>query len=175
MGLVVASWNFLENVPLMKTSALIVLQIAIVLVGVGAFSFLLWEPHIEGRNAHATLFEIYCNDAFLAYAYMASIPFFVALFQAFKVVGYARQNRVLSPAAIKALRAIQYCGITIMGFVAAGEIFILVYGDKEDRPAGVFMGILITIGAIVIATMAAMCERIFKNAMEIKSRNAPTV
>lgn len=62
-----------------------------------------------------------------------------------------------------------------MGFVAVGEVLSFVYGDKEDRPAGVFMGILITIGAIVIATMAAMCERIFKNAMEIKSRNAPTV
>jgi hypothetical protein len=27
-----------------------------VLIGIGAFVLLLWEPHIEGRNATATLF-----------------------------------------------------------------------------------------------------------------------
>jgi hypothetical protein len=49
---------------------------------------MLWEPHVEGVNAHATLFEKYFNP-FVVYAYVASIPFFVALYQAFKVLGYA--------------------------------------------------------------------------------------
>ena len=38
-------------------------------------------------------------------------------------------------------------------------------------PAGVFMGILITFGSIVIATAAAMFERILQNAVDIKSEN----
>ena len=74
-------------------------QSVIVLIGVGTLALLLWEPHLEGRNAHATPFEIYFKDPFLAYAYVASIPFFAALFQAFKVLGYTRQNKVFSPAA----------------------------------------------------------------------------
>ena len=56
---------------------------------------------------HATLFEIYFKDPFLAYAYIASIPFFVALYQAFKVLGYAGQNKVFSQAAVKAMRTIK--------------------------------------------------------------------
>ena len=74
----------------MKRSSTIFLQVVIVLIGIGALALLLWEPHIEGRNAHATLFEIYFKDPFLAYAYIASIPFFVALYQAFKLLGYCR-------------------------------------------------------------------------------------
>src|SRR5882757_4418154 len=70
--------------PLVPTKFL---QAVIVLIGIGALALMLWEPHIEGRNAHATLFEIYFKDPFLAYAYIASIPFFVALYQAFKVLG----------------------------------------------------------------------------------------
>ena len=50
------------------------LQFVIALVGIGALALLLWDPHIEGRNAHATLFEIYFKDPFLACAYIASIP-----------------------------------------------------------------------------------------------------
>ena len=61
----------------MKRSSTIFLQIVIVLIGIGAVALLLWEPQIEGRNAHATLFEIYFKDPFLAYAYIGSIPFFV--------------------------------------------------------------------------------------------------
>ena len=134
----------------MKRSSTIFLQIVIVLIGIGALALLLWEPHIEGRNAHATLFEIYFKDPFLAYAYIASIPFFVALYQAFKVLGYAGQNKVFSPAAVKALRTIKYCAIAIIGFVAVSVVFMPFSDpDDDDRPQGVFMGILITFGSIV--------------------------
>ena len=130
----------------MKRSSPLFLQIVIILIGIGALALMLWEPHIEGRNAHATLFEIYFNDPFLAYAYVASIPFFVALYQAFKVVGYAGQNKVFSHAAVKALRTIKYCAIALIGFVAVGEIFIM-FGNSDDRAGGVFMGVLITFGS----------------------------
>ena len=158
----------------MKRSATIFLQVVIVLIGIGTLALLLWEPHIEGRNAHATLFEIYFKDPFLAYAYIGSIAFFVALYQAFKILGYAGQNKVFSQAAVKALRTIKYCAIAIIGFVAVSVIFIM-FADKDDRPAGVFMRILIAFPSIVIATAAAMFERILQNAVDIKSENDLTV
>jgi len=158
----------------MKRGSTIFLQLVVVLIGIGALALLLWEPHIEGRNAHATLFEIYFKDPFLAYAYIASIPFFVALYQAFKALGYVRQNKTFSQATVKALGTIKYCAIAIIGFVAVGLIF-LVFGDREDRPAGVFMRILITFPSIVVATAAAMFERILQNAVDIKSENDLTV
>ena len=158
----------------MKRSSTIFLQIVVVLIGIVALALMLWEPHIEGRNKHATLFEIYFKDPFLAYAYIASIPFFVALYQAFKVLGYAGQNKVFSQEAVKALRTIKLCAMVIVGFVAVGEIFIML-GDSDDRAGGVFMGILITFASIVIATTAAMFERILQNAVDLKSENDLTV
>jgi hypothetical protein len=162
----------------MKMRSLVVptifLQAVIVLIGIGALALMLWEPHIEGRNAHATLFEIYFNDPFLAYAYLASIPFFVALYQAFNVLGYIRENKAFSQATVKALRTIKFCALAIVGFVAVGELFIML-GDSDDRAGGVFIGILITFGSVVSATAATMFERILQNAMDIKSENDLTV
>jgi len=57
---------------------------------------------------------------------------------------------------------------------AASVIFIM-FADKDDRPAGVFMRILIAFPSIVIATAAAMFERILQNAVDIKSENDLTV
>ena len=160
----------------MKRSSTIFLQVVIVLIGIGALAVLLGEPRIEGRNAHATLFETYFKDPFLAYAYIASIPFFVALYQAFQVLGYVRQNKTFSQTTVKALRTIKYCAIAIIGFVAVSVIFMYpMFGDKDDRPAGVFMRILITFPSIVVATTAAMFERILQNAVDIKSENDLTV
>ena len=64
--------------------------------------------------------------------------------------------------------------IAIIGFVAVSIIFII-FADKDDRPAGVFMRILITFVSIVIATSAAVFERILQNAVDIKSENDLTV
>ncbi len=158
----------------MKKSSTTFLQVVIVLIGIGALALMLWEPHIEGRNVHATLFQIYFKDPFLAYAYLASIPFFVALYQAFKVLGYAGQNKVFSLSAVKALGTIRSCAIAIIGFVALGEVFIML-GDSDDRAGGVFMGILITFGSIVIATAAAVFERLLQTAVEMKTENDLTV
>jgi hypothetical protein len=75
-----------------KRKSTILLQILTVLIGIGALVFMLWEPHLEGRNVNATPFQIYFQDPFLAYAYLASIPFFLALYQAFQVLGHARKS-----------------------------------------------------------------------------------
>src|SRR5690242_17740574 len=100
----------------MRKGSTIFLQAVIVLIGIGSLALLLWEPHIEGRNAHATVFQIYFNDPFLAYAYTASIAFFLALYQAFKLLGYVRRGEVFSQRSVKALRTIKYCAISLVAF-----------------------------------------------------------
>lgn len=160
--------------PLLKRGSTAFLQGVIVLVGIGALALMLWEPHLEGRNAHATVFEIYFNDPFLAYAYLASIPFFVALYLGFKVLGYAGQNQVFSQAAVQALRTIKFCATAMIGFVAVA-IMIILMSDSDDRPGGVFMGVLITFGSTVIATTAATFEWILQKAVDLKSETDLTV
>ncbi len=161
----------------MKRSSTVFLQGVIVLIGLGALALLLWEPQIEGVNAHATNFEIYFKDPFLALVYTGSIPFFVALYQAFKVLGYVGQNKVFSPEVVKALRTIRYCALAIIGFVVVEEIFILVMnkGDNDNPGAPIFLGLLITFPSIVVATAAAMFERILQKAVDMKSEQDLTV
>ncbi len=157
-----------------KRSSTAFLQTVIVLIGAAAIAFMLWEPHLEGRNAHATVFEVYFQDPFLAYVYFASIPFFVALYQGFKVLGYAGNNQVISPAAVKALRTIKFCAIALIGFVAGAEIFILM-NSGDDGAGGVVMGIVVAFGSIVTATAAATLERVLRSAVDLKSENDLTV
>ena len=161
----------------MKRSSTIFLQFVIVLVGVAAIALLLWEPQVEGVNKDRTNFEIYFQDPFLALVYAGSIPFFMALYQAIRVLGFVGRNKVFSPEVVKALRTIKYCALAIIGFVVLEELFILLSGnrDLENPGAPIFLGILIVFPSIVIATAAAMFARILQNAVDLKSENDLTV
>jgi hypothetical protein len=161
----------------MKRSSTIFLQIVIVLLGVAALALLLWEPQVEGVNKNATNFEIYFQDPFLALVYAGSIPFFIALYQAFRALGYVGRNEVFSPEVVKALRIIKYCALAIIAFVVVEEIVILLMNNRDsDNPgAPIFLGILIVFPSIVVAIVAAMFERILQNAVDLKSESDLTV
>jgi hypothetical protein len=154
----------------------IFLQVVVVLFGVGSLALLLWEPHLEGRNAHASLFQIYFNDPFLAYAYTASLAFFVALYQAFKLLGYVGRGEVFSQRSVKALRTIKYCAMSVAGFLVGAEAyFFIVRRGKDDIAGGVMMGLVLIFVSAVVATSAAVFERTLQSAVELKSENDLTV
>jgi len=157
--------NYMKNI---KRSSTILLQVVIVLIGIGALAFMLWEPHIEGRNVSATLFEIYFNDPFLAYAYIASIAFFVALYQAFKLFGYLGQNTVFSEPAVKALRTIKYCATSLVGFVVVAEAYLLIVRPGDDIAGGVFIGLLLIFVFGVVDIVTKRFERIVQTAVDKK-------
>jgi hypothetical protein len=160
----------------MKRSSTIFLQIVIVLIGIGALALILWEPHLEGRNAHATLFEIYFKDPFLAYAYLASIPFFVALYQTFMLLGYIGQNKVFSQDSVRALRTIKNCAMALVAFIVGAEAYFFIFvRGKDDIAGGVVIGLFMIFVSVVAATAAAVFERLLQSAVEIKSENDLTV
>ncbi len=154
-----------------KRSSIIFLQVAIVLIGSGTLAWMLWEPHLEGVNAQATLFRIYFKDPFLAYVYIASVPFFVALYQTFKLLGRIGQNAVFSQRSVSALRTIKYCAMALVILVAGAEAyFLIMQHDQDDVAGGVAVGLLLMLASVVVATTAAVLEKLLQSAIRIKAK-----
>lgn len=158
----------------MNWGSTLFLKVVILLIAIGALALLVWFPQTEGRAANLDLISIYL-DSFIAYIYLSSIPFFVALFQAFKLLGYIEKNKVFTPLAVSALRNIKYCAIAIICFLAVGMGWVR-FASGDDDPAGaIAVGIGMTFAAIVIATAAGVFQRLLQNAVDIKSENDLTV
>jgi hypothetical protein len=161
----------------MKKSSTVFLQGVIVLIGVVVLAVMIRFPMTEGRAANLDLFSIYA-DPFILYGYLASIPFFVGLYQAFKLLKYIGQNQVFSVQSIRALRMIKYCAVIVGAAIILAAIYIRLSfdGTGEEDPAGfVAISIVATFAAIVVATTAAVIERVLQNAIDIKSENDLTV
>lgn len=140
----------------MNRNLILFLKFIVLLVGALVLTFMLWEPHLEGRNVNADLFTIYFRDSFLAYAYIGSIPFFVALYQSFKLLGYVGEKNVSSQR--RALQIIKYCGLLLFMVVIGGEIFLFSMGVEENPPV-LMMGLIGTVISLGIANIAAVLEK----------------
>ncbi len=165
----------------MKKSSTMFLQAVIALIGIVALAIMIRFPLTEGRAVNLDLFSIY-SDPFIIYGYLSSIAFFVALHQAFKLLGYIGQNKVFSLNSVKSLRTIKYCAIILGILIVMAALYITVMfhvkgGDPvDDDPAGfIAIAILFTFISSVVATVAAVFERTLQSAIDIKSENDLTV
>ena len=159
----------------MKKISTVFLQAVIVLIGIVALIILIRFPLTEGRAVNLDLFSIYA-DPFILYGYAASIAFFIALYKAFKLLGYIGQNKVFSLNAVKALKGIKYCAIVLSILIVAAGLYIRIFHGEDDDPAG-FLAICIvtTFASIVVATAAAIFEKLLQNAMDMKYENDLTI
>lgn len=155
----------------MKQSSTIFLQGVIVLVGIVALSIMIRFPLTEGRAINLDLLSIY-SDPFILYGYATSVAFFIALFKAFKLLGYIRQNRAFSPKSVMTLKHIRYCAILLSFFLVTAGLYIRIFHDKNDDPAG-FLAIcaVATFVSIIVATVARVFENILQDGVDIKSEN----
>lgn len=153
----------------MKKSSTLFLKLVIVLIGITvlALCFLFTLDVVKaGGGLFLPIPIIMCVTA---------IPFFFALYQVLKLLGYIDKNTAFSELSVKALRNIKYCAITIAVLYAVGMPLIFDVADKDDAPGVVAIGLVIVFASIVIAVFAAVLQRVLKSAIAIKSENDLTV
>ena len=158
----------------MKKGSTLFLKFVICLIAIVALTWLIWFPQLEGRAANLDLISIY-KDPLIIYTFIGSIPFFVGLYQGFKLLGYIDSDKVFSQPSVDAVGKIKYCAIAFSGFIMLGILYIRLFVQGDD-PAGVTGLSIVTIFAsIVIATAAAVFQSLLQNAIDIKSENDLTV
>jgi hypothetical protein len=152
-------WVVNVYAPPMKMSPVRFLQTAVVLIGIGALALLLVEPHLEGRNLHATLFEIYFRDPFLAYVYVVSVFFFVGLSRVYLLLGYVGQGSTFSRQSLRAVRTLKHCAMLLAASIAMAMIYLFVVVRGEDDIAGgVAVSLVLLVGSAVVAAVASALE-----------------
>ncbi|MDR2138479.1 MAG: DUF2975 domain-containing protein [Tannerella sp.] len=143
----------------MKRVATLFLKVVILLVAMTALLYMAWAPQTEGRAANLDIISIY-TDPFIIYCYIASIPFFMALYQAFKFLGYVDSNKAFAPSAVKAVRNIKYGAITLSGLIISGIIYIRLSANGDDPTGVTVLGIITAFASIVIAAGTTVFERL---------------
>lgn len=158
----------------MKRGSTAFLKFVLLLIAISALVGMLWFPQTEGRATNLDLISIY-SDPLIIFGYIASIPFFFGLFQAFKLLNLIDANKAFSQGAINTLKNMKFASLSLIGFVAVAVLFIRFFAQGDDPAGPTMLGILASFAATVIATAAAVFQKLLQNAIDIKSENDLTV
>jgi hypothetical protein len=158
----------------MKKGSTLFLKIVICLIGLGVLAGLVWFPQTEGRATHLDLISIYV-DPFIIYGYISSIPFFVGLYLAFKLLNLIDANKAFSQRAVTTLKNMKFASLSLIGFIALAVFYIRFFAHGEDPAGPTTLGICAAFAAAVIATAAAVFQKLLQNAVDIKLENDLTV
>jgi hypothetical protein len=144
------------------------LKAVLILATVLTAAFLIWFPRVEGRATNLDLISIY-SDPFIIYIYLSSIPFFLAIRQAYKLLGYIENDKTFSQGFVDAIKTIKYCGIIAIACVMAAQayLFIVQHSKSDDIAGGVMSGFIILFVSTVVTAAAELFQKIFQEERKV--------
>lgn len=152
------------------------LKIAVILLGIPVLALCIFLVP-EMANLAAKLLPEFAFIKYLVYiAFDASaIPFYFALYQAFKLLRYIDKNKAFSDLSVKALEKIKYCAITIIILHLLVLPLFYIFAEVDDAPGVIFVGLVVPFASMIIAVFAAVLQKLLQEAINIKSENDLTV
>ncbi|SEM68337.1 DUF2975 domain-containing protein [Lihuaxuella thermophila] len=150
------------------------LKAVIILIGIAVLSLCIWLP-VGAREAADSKTEYAYLQYILLLLYVTAIPFYFALYQAFKLLQYIDRNEAFSEMSVKALKTIKHCAFAISILYVAGLPLFYFVAEKDDAPGVLALALVIIFASIVISTCVAVLQKLLKNAIDIKSENDLTI
>ncbi len=130
----------------------------------------MWKAVAEEYPNHTYVFY-----GILSAMYISAIPFYIALYQALRLLRYIDANKAFSMLSVKTLKYIAYCGVAISVVYAAVMPFFYIWAQNEDAPGLILVNATIVVASFTVAVFAAVLQRVFREALELKSENDLTV
>ena len=154
----------------MKRGSTLFLKVVVILIGMPILALgiygVYWLPSNPVNPDYA-----YILYPILIGLYVTVIPFFVALYQTFKLLSYIDKNQAFSELSVKALKKIKFCALTISGVYVVILPFVFLVAELDDAPGLVLVGMVPVFASMVIAVFAAVLQKLLKDAIDIKSEN----
>lgn len=150
------------------------LKLAVVIIGsIALILCIFWLPWFARNTAEMNPEYGYLRYPVLISVYTTVIPFYIALYQALKLLNHIEYKNAFSELAVESLKYIKYCAITIIILYVIG--LTLLGFQNAFHSSIVIIGAIIIFAASAIALFAAVLQELLINALEIKSENDLTV
>jgi hypothetical protein len=144
------------------------LKLAVIIIGIPILALCIFGlPWLTNNPANPEYAPILYP--ILIGMYVSVIPFFIALYQALRLLSYIDRNEAFSELSVKALKNIKYCAITISTLYVVMMPFIYLVAEKDDAPGLIIIGMIPVFASMVIAVFAAVLQKLLQNAIDIKS------
>ncbi len=153
-------------VQVMKRGSTLFLKFVICLIGLAVLALCIFVLPAGLRSDTVGYYRL-----ILLGMYIPAIPFFIALYQALKLLNLIDQNKAFSDSSVSSLRIIKYCAIGIGALYAVGLPSIYYAAQRDDAPGVMLIGLVFTFGPVIAAVFAAVLQNILRSAINIQNEN----
>jgi hypothetical protein len=158
------------NIFSMKRSTTFFLRAVLVLIGVVVLGLCVIVLPMGIMTDHAGYYR-----PILIGMYLPAVPFFLALYESWKLLRYIDANTAFSDSSVTSLKNIKYCGLSISALYTLGMPYIFYAADRDDAPGVVGIALVIIFASFVIAVFAGLLQKLLRSAIDIKRENDLTV
>ncbi|OXB85621.1 MULTISPECIES: DUF2975 domain-containing protein [Geobacillus] len=152
------------------------LKVALVLIGLPVLALCLFLVPALAKVAVKLVPAFPWIKYFVYLVFEASaLPFYFALYQAFRLLTYIDQNSAFSERSVEALKKIKSCAVVICGLHLLALPLFYLFAEKDDAPGVIFVGLLVPFASLVIAVFAAVLQKLLQQAVDIKQENELTI
>ncbi|MEL3971384.1 DUF2975 domain-containing protein [Rossellomorea oryzaecorticis] len=142
-----------------------VLLIGLVVLGLSVFGL----PKLAAFSTTANPEFAYLKWPVMLGLFMTEIPFFLALYQSFKLLRLIENKDAFSEEAVKSLSQIKINALVITLLYVSGALFLS--SQKALHPGVALIGIVIIFTSVTIFVFAAVLQGLLGHALEFKSEN----
>ncbi|MES2876005.1 MAG: DUF2975 domain-containing protein [Patescibacteria group bacterium] len=159
----------------MQRGSTIFLRLAVVTIGLGVFALctlLLPSVWHVGNEYPDYAFAVY---VVLGTLYVTTVPYFLGLFRAWRVLDMIDAGKAFTLPAVNALGFVSRCAAAISLLYALSLPFFYLWADGDDAPGLVVIGMVLTGVPLVLSVCLAVLRRLLHEAIVLKSENDLTV
>jgi Protein of unknown function (DUF2975) len=159
----------------MKKGTTLILRMAVILIGIpvlvlGVMGIIVYAKEGPFNPEYAwSLYPVFIG------MYISAIPFYIALYQAFKLLNIIDRNQAFSELSVHALKRIKYCAYVISAIYVVVMPFFFFIAEYDDAPGIILINWILVFASLVIGFFAAILQNLLNEAIVIKSENEFTV
>lgn len=154
----------------MKHASTLFLKIAVWVIGLAVLAIcgILIIPVIVNNEAgyYTPLLALMCASA---------IPFFLALYQTLKLLGFVDKNKAFSKLSVGALNAIKLYALVIAALYCLSLPYTYYAADRDDAPGVIVIALIVIFGSLIVTGFAAVLQLLLSSAIQMKKENDLTV
>lgn len=157
----------MKKQTLFLKATLILLALPILAICLVGFPFLVMHT-----TEWALAWTLYGIGALL---YSTATAYFMALYQALKLLNLIDDNSAFSYDSVTALKKIKWSGLVIAGLYAISMPLLYIIAEHDDAPGVIIIGLVLGGAALVVSIFATVLQQLLTNAIAMKNENDLTI
>jgi len=160
----------------MKKGSTLFLRLAVTVIGLAVLALcigllpLIWTAaYIEYPH------DGYAVRAVVAAMYAAAVPFYIGIYQGWRVLDAIDKNQVFSARPVRALKVVSYCAAAVSFIYILSLPFFYIWQESVDAPGLMVIGLFLVGMPLIVSVAIGLLQRLLTEAINIKSENDLTV